>query len=284
MVRSPTQERYESDEDGYLREIVGPWAKDKHTRLAHYVGISRAVRKRFVGSGKAGATFIDLYAGPGRARIRDETEVIDGSSLVAWREAVDGGAPFTQVHVADADPLCREAVEARLRSANAPVFAETGPATETIDRVIERLNRYALHFAFLDPYNLEDLPFDIIRKLARFERMDILIHVSIQDLQRNLRRYAASKNSALDAFAPGWRAQVDAPHTGTDRLVRAKFLEHWRKLLKAEGMTTTETAVLVAGRRNQPLYLLAFAARHGQALEFWEKVRDVAGEQQLKLL
>ena len=168
MARTPTQEPYEPDEDGFLREIVGPWVKDKHTHLAHYVGISRAVRRKFLGSGNAGATFIDLYAGPGRARIRDETEVIHGSPLVAWHEAVDGEAAFTQVHVADADSRCKEAVEARLKRVNAPVLAETGPAIETLDRVIEKLDPFALHFAFLDPYNLEDLPFEIIRKLARF--------------------------------------------------------------------------------------------------------------------
>lgn len=284
MAKSPAQERYEYDEDGFLREIVGPWVKDKHTRLAHYVGISGAVRKKFIGSGKAGTTFIDLYAGPGRARIRDNTEVIDGSPLVAWREALDGGAPFTQVHVADADSRCKEAVEARLKQVNAPVSAESGPAIETVNRVLEKLNPYALHFAFLDPYNLEDLPFEIIHKLAGLKRMDILIHVSIQDLQRNLRRYAARKNSALDAFAPGWRTQVDASRTGTDSLVRAKYLEHWRNLLKAENMKTTEMAELIVGTKRQRLYLLAFAARHKRPLEFWEKIRNVGGEQQLKLL
>ena len=55
----------------------------------------------------------------------------------------------------------------RLRKVDAPVFAEPGPATETVDRVLSKLDPYALHFAFLDPYNLGGLPFDIIRKLAR---------------------------------------------------------------------------------------------------------------------
>ncbi len=281
MARTPTQEPYEPDEDGHLREIVGPWVKDKHTRLAHYVGISRAVRKKFIGGDNAGATFIDLYAGPGRARIRDEKEIIHGSPLVAWHEAVDCGVAFTQVHVADADSRCKEAVEARLKRVNAPVFAETGPANETVDRVIAKLNPYALHFAFLDPYNLADLPFEIIRKLAGLKRMDILIHVSIQDLQRNLRRYIASDNSPLDSFAPGWRSEVDTKRSAG--LVRAKIFEHWRKLLEAESMTTTETAELVVGGRNQPLYLLAFAARHERAVEFWQKVRNVRGDQQLQL-
>lgn len=282
MARDSRSQSYESDEDGYPREIVGPWVQDKHVRLSRYVGISRAVRAKFTGRGKAGATFIDLYSGPGRVRIRGEKQAIHGSPLVAWQEAVDGGAPYTQVHVADADPELSAAVEARLKNANAPVFAETGPAVKTVDRVIGKLNPHALHFAFLDPYNLGNLPFEIIRKLAALKRIDILIHVSIQDLQRNLDRYIKNENSPLDSFAPGWRDKVDVKRT--PRMIRAKILEHWRSLLAAESMVTTETAELIVGTRNQRLYWLAFAARHKRPLEFWEKIRDIGGGRQPALL
>ena len=282
MAEASGLQAYELDEDGYLREKVGPWVQDKHVRLARYVGISRSVRAKFIGRGKAGATFIDLYSGPGRVRVRDEVQAIDGSPLVAWHEAVDGGAPFTQIHVADADPQLSAAVEARLRKVGASAFAETGPAAETVNRVISKLDPYALHFAFLDPYNLGDLPFDIIRKLAGLKRMDILIHVSIQDLQRNLRRYIESENSPLDSFAPGWREHVDVSRA--PKLVRAKYLEYWRGLLMAETMATTETAELIVGTKKQRLYLLAFAARHELGLDFWDKVRNVDGNQQPLLL
>jgi three-Cys-motif partner protein len=281
-MSEPQTEHYECDEDGHVREVVGPWVKDKHNRLAKYVGISRSVRKMFVGTGKAGATFIDLFSGPGRVRIRDEGHGTPGSPLVAWHEAVDGGAAFTQVHVADAEEKLLDAVKARLTAMRAPVFTETGPATETVDRVIAKLNPYALHFAFLDPYNLKALPFEIIRKLSKLKRMDILIHVSIQDLQRNLQRYIEANNSALDIFAPGWRSHVDTSRS--PELVRARYLEYWRNLLKAEGMSTTETAELITGGRKQRLYLLAFAARHERALEFWEKVRNVDRNRQPSLL
>jgi three-Cys-motif partner protein len=282
MAEASGLQGYELDEDGYLREKVGPWVQDKHVRLARYVGISRSVRAKFIGSGKAGATFIDLYSGPGRVRVRNEAEPTDGSSLLAWHEAVNGRSPFTQIHVADANPRLTEAVEARLRKVGAPVFAETGPAIQTVDRVISKLDPNALHFAFLDPYNLRELPFEIIRKLAQLERMDVLIHVSIQDLQRNLQRYIESENSPLDSFAPGWREHVDVSRS--HKLIRPKYLEYWRGLLMAESMDTTETAELIVGTKRQRLYLLAFAARHELASDFWDKVRDVDGNQQPLLL
>lgn len=275
-------ERYEPDEDGFPREIVGPWVREKHARLERYVGISSAVRKKFIGPGNAGATFIDLFCGPGRARIKDETQVIHGSPIAAWEEAIKWKSAFTQIHIADAEEFLLEAAETRLRRIDAPVQSELGLASETVSRIIRKLSQYGLHFAFLDPYKLGALPFGIIRKLATIERMDILVHISGQDLQRNLDRYIAQEDSPLDKFAPGWRTYVDAKRP--QPVVRAEILKHWRRLLSAEGMTTAETFEKVKGSNNQPLYWLAFAARHPLALEFWDKIRDVSPGGQLSLL
>jgi hypothetical protein len=41
----------------------------------------------------------------------------------------------------------------------------------------------------------------LIRQLAGLNRIDMLIHVSVHDLQRNLRRYANREDSPLDRFA-----------------------------------------------------------------------------------
>ena len=280
MAQTDDPEKYEQDQDSYVREIVGSWVKDKHARLEKYVGISRSVRKGFVGASKAGATYIDLFSGPGRVRIRDRVDSSDGSPLIAWNQSVEGGFAFTQVHVADADPNISLAANERLKLANAPVRSDTGPATETVDRVIKNLHPSALHFAFLDPYNLKSLPFEVIKKLAGLKRMDILIHVSIQDLQRNLQRYIDAENhdSPLDTFAPGWRAHVEVNRS--HKVIRTNYLEYWKGLLKSEDMTTAETFELVSGPSNQSLYLLAFAARHERALEFWEKIRDLDGNKQ----
>jgi three-Cys-motif partner protein len=272
-------DKYEPDDDGLPREIVGPWVREKHARLERYVSISRGPRRKFIGAGKAGATFIDLYSGPGRARIDDTQTVIDGSPLVAWRTSDETGSAFTAVHIADAEPVLVDACHRRLEKAKAPVSSEAGLATATVDRVISRLNPYGLHFAFLDPYNLAAIPFEVIRKLAAIKRMDILVHVSVQDLQRNLPNYMRQKQSPLDDFAPGWREQID--DTQDQHLIRAKVLAHWRRLLADQGMTTAEAAELVTGPKNQRLYWLAFAARHSRALYFWEQIRELGGQRSL---
>jgi three-Cys-motif partner protein len=285
VARAPAQldpDKYEQDEDGRPREIVGEWARDKHARLAKYLDISRAVRARFVGKGNAGASYIELFSGPGRVRLKDTGEVRHGSPLVAWTEASRSQTAFTQVHIADADGRLVEAAATRLRTAGAPVYEEVGTAIETVERIAGKLNKYALHVAFLDPYNLGALPFEVIRRLSSLQRMDILIHVSVQDLNRNLLRYLKRAQSPLDTFAPGWRDHIEGQRSIT--YIRGKLFEYWRSLLRTIDMSTAEAAELVVGEKNQPLYWLAFAARHKLALEFWERIRHLEVKRQGDLL
>src|SRR5664279_6425586 len=102
-----------TDDDGLPLDEVGPWAKEKHERLRKYVDISRAARRKFT-QGSGGATYIDLYCGAGRAVIRETAEKIDGSPLVAFKCARDGGVPFSEIHIADAAEEKCHAARARI--------------------------------------------------------------------------------------------------------------------------------------------------------------------------
>jgi three-Cys-motif partner protein len=259
-------------DDGLPTDDVGPWVKEKHERLRQYVDITRAVRRRFV-EGTGGATYIDLYCGSGRARIRDSSEVIDGSPLVALKAARDGGAPFSHIFIADAsEALCR-AAEERIARVGAVPTAEIGVAEETARSIVRQLNPYGLHFAFLDPFNLQDLPFSVIETLARLKRVDMLIHISAQDLQRNLRSYTRPGDDRLDRFAPGWRNSVDTRRP--QPVVRAALLEYWARKIEAIGLPPARHAELISGTsKNQRLYWLVLASRHDLARQLWDKIRS----------
>jgi three-Cys-motif partner protein len=124
--------------------------------------------------GSGGATYIDLYCGAGRAIIRDTQEKIDGSPLVAFKSARDGSVPFSEIHIADSsEESCRAAAQ-RLANAGGSAKVEIGNADATVVRIARRLNPHGLHFAFLDPYNLEALPFSVIEALAKFRHIDVL--------------------------------------------------------------------------------------------------------------
>jgi three-Cys-motif partner protein len=274
------------DDDGLPLDEVGPWAKEKHERLRRYVDISRQVRRKFLPGGdtsfKGGATYIDLYCGSGRAIIRDSGERIDGSPLVAFKCARDRGVPFSQIYIADdSEERCRAAAQ-RIANASGTATPEVGPAEETVIRISQKLNRYGLHFAFLDPYNLNDLPFSVIETLGSFRHIDMLIHLSVLDLQRNLDAYSARSNGPLDRFAPGWRNAVDLNQS--QQAVRAAYIAYWASKFDPLGLSPARHAELVLGpERNQRLYWLVFASKEGLANEFWDKIRNLSGQGEFDL-
>lgn len=265
-------------EDGLPLSCVGSWAEDKHARVRKYVDISHATRRQYI-EGPGGATYIDLFCGPGRARIRQTTRIIDGSTLVAAREAIANKAAFTEVHIADANEAFVSAAKLRLQSLGVATKSYIGTAEKTVNQIAASLGPYGLHFAFLDPYDLKGLAFPVIARLAELKRMDMLIHVSIQDLQRNLRRYIESTQSPLGSFAPGWRQAVDPMNL--DGNVRNQILVYWLRLIRGENMQPSQGVELVTGPNNQHLYWLIFVARHKLALRFWEEIRNVGNQTSL---
>lgn len=254
-------------DDGLPVEEVGSWAKEKHELLCKYVDISRGVRAKWLGPGKAGATYIDLFCGPGRAQVRKTGEFIDGSCVAAWKKSVAGNAPFSKVYIGDADPERLRYAAERLRRLDAPVVEVLGKASESVAAIAPKLNAYSLHFAFLDPYNLGAFDFSVIEALAKFKFIDMLVHVSKMDLQRNLGLNVAAERSAFDQFAPGWRSAVNLNQGQS--AVRREVFDYWRRLVSETGVPPSTDMKLITGSKNQPLYWLLLAAKHDLAHKFW---------------
>jgi len=276
-------------DDEFPISEVGEWAKEKHERLRKFVNISRYARQKYVDPAKSklqggavgGATYIDLFSGPGRSRIRESGEIIDGSPVVAFRASVESGARFTEVHLGDLNPEFCKAACARVKAIGGNSFAYAGRATDTVSEVTASLRPEGLHFALLDPFNLEGLSFEVVRALSSMKHIDLLLHLSLQDLQRNLDRYVASEQSPLDVFAPGWRQHTD-PKQG-QRGFRAALLTYWQSLVRRLGFQHQRAGELVTGTGGQRLYWLIFLSRHSIANDFWDKIRNVGGQGELTL-
>jgi three-Cys-motif partner protein len=256
---------------------VGRWTLEKHERLVRYIDITRRVRTRFV---RTESSYIELFCGPGRSVIEEDGEVIEGSPVRAMRAAQASGAPYTDFHLADFDADSVAAACKRLPRGSERVHPYDGEAERTVDEITAKLNPHGLHFAFLDPYKLDPLPFTVLERLARFKRMDMLIHVSIHDFQRNLRLYMAENVGPLDRFAPGWRNVVDQRET--DQKVRVAIFQHWLGLIKDLDIAPSDGVAHVVGSKNQPLYWLVLVARHEKAHEFWDKIRNVGSQREFK--
>jgi three-Cys-motif partner protein len=268
------------DDDGLPLDEVGAWAKEKHERLRKYVDISRGPRRKWV-QGRGGATLIDLYCGTGRAIIRDTREKIDGSPLVAFKSARDGGVPFSEIHIADASEEKCRAAEQRIVKAGGSAIVEFGNAEDTVVRIASKLNPYGLHFSFLDPYNLEDLPFSVIEALAKFKHIDILVHVSAHDLQRNLDAYSKDADGPLDLFAPGWRTAVNLKQS--QPATRAAYIAYWTSKMEVLGFPPARYELVSGTTKNQRLYWLVLVSHHKLAKDFWDKIRIVSGQGELCL-
>jgi three-Cys-motif partner protein len=259
------------DDDGLPLDEVGPWAKEKHERLHKYVDISRAVRRKFLQISHC-ATYIDLFCGSGRALVRETDEKIDGSPLVAFKSARGGGAPFSEIHLADLEEEKVTAAAKRIADAGGKATTYVGKAEDIAIRLVERL----------DPYNLEALSFSIIEALGRLRHIDMLIHVSAQDLQRNLNAYTKPDDNRLERFAPGWRQHVGLDQS--QQRIRAVLLSYWAGTFETLGLSPAERVELVSGQeRNQRLYWLVLVSREKLARDFWEKIRTVSGQRELPL-
>jgi three-Cys-motif partner protein len=255
-------------DDGLPADAVGAWSNDKHDRLRRYLDISRAARRRFLTGSSKTATFVDLFCGPGRARVRGTGEWIDGSAVAAWKISREGAAPFSGVYVADIDPVRRAACVERLRRLDAPVHELAGSAVEAATEFVKAVSRYGLHFAFLDPYNLGELDFRIIRALASLKRVDMLVHVSVMDLQRNLGANLDPDVMAFDQFAPGWRENIDLKRGRFE--IRRQVVEYWRKLVSELGKHPSDEMELITGEGGQRLYWLLLVVEHALAHKFWQ--------------
>ncbi len=259
-------------DDGLPAEEVGVWAKDKHDRLRRYLDISRGARRNFLEGRSRSATYVDLFSGTGRGRVRDTEEWIDGSAVVAWNISREGGAPFSDIYIADKNAACRQTAAERLRRLGAPVRELTGSAVDAARELLRYINPYGLHFAFLDPYSLGALDFEIIRSLATLRRIDMLVHISKMDHQRNLRINLAADASALDRFVPGWRQRIDTDRS--ESVIRGQIVEYWQELVERTGKRPSTDWDLITGLQGQHLYWLLLVADSDLAHRFWKAATD----------
>jgi three-Cys-motif partner protein len=231
-----------------------------------------AIAPRWHPRGTGGAAYIELFSGPGRSYVEGLDNFIDGSPVVAYKTAQRSRTRFSELHFNDLDQENVDALRQRFAKLGGSPNYYTEKAGTAVDRIVRGLNPKGLHFAFLDPYNLENLPFSIISRLAKLPRMDMLIHVSIFDLQRNLRRYLKD-GRVLDAFMPGWREHVDGKRN--DQAVRTDLLHYWLGLIRGLGTTPAEGIELVSATGGQRLYWLVLVSAHELGRRLWNDISNV---------
>ena len=258
-------------ERGPRDDGVGRWVPDeKHTLLAKLLGGTKGARAKW-----SERVLIDPFCGPGRIQVKGESDTRDGGAVVAWRQSVANKTPFTKVLVGDLNAERAQACKQRLEALGAPVQGFVGPAADTSKEMARLVSPQALAFAYVDPYNLEFLSFDIIKVLGALKHIDFVVHFSTMDLQRNVDMELDDARARFDEAAPGWRTRLNVKAMSKIEL-RQKFFEYWMSLITELGFTFSREKPLVRGDRNEPLYRLVSFSRHALPNNIWDDVAKSA--------
>lgn len=246
---------------------AGVWTIEKHQVLHDYVTASHGARRHFEGN----TSYIDLFSGPARTWLKEAGPIVNGSPLVAYEAAEKSGDPFGKFFLADINEEHLLAASKRLAARGVVPQMFVGPAEETVHKVCAVLNPRGLHFAFLDPYNLTQLPFSVLRALSKFQHMDMLVHVSVMHWKRELPKWIVNNAPCvLDTFMPGWREKVDVNRP--QNVIRVQLFDYWCELIRGLNMVPSENVRAIDNSKEVDIYWLVLVSRHKLADKLWGSV------------
>lgn len=251
-------------DDGHPIQCVGAWVDEKHTYVRRYVDATRAARAAFLGPGKGGAAFVDLFAGPGRARVRETGHFVKGSPFIALDHQE---APFSRLILCDLAAINVAALRTRTKSYEDRVCVVEGDCNLVIDDIVRLVPPYGLNIALVDPYALSQLSFATLRKLVQLSRMDLVIHFPTGDIKRNFHQNAEH----LDRFlgTPSWRSSVKSASQAH------KLIDVLRAQLVTLGYTGEPVRdIAVDNRKHTVMYHLVFASKNRLGDKIWKSVTN----------
>lgn len=236
---------------------VGTWVvRIKHTKLCQYIDSAYGAARKWPG----GWVYIDLFCGPGRIRMVGESNTRPGGAVAAWRQSQISGTPFSKVLIGDLNEKKLADCERRLQLVGAPVKAFNLAAVDSVKAMVREVPRGALCLAYVDPYKIGALAFDIFRILAEHD-VDIVVNFFTSDLRRNV-------DTARDELNPGWRMRL-AGQMNKSSLAAAWF-EDWQQQVKGLGFRMAKSMQTVENSKNSELYRLVFFAKNDFPLGLWE--------------
>lgn len=278
IVREPAT--IYSTDDGLYTPEIGSWGLQKYNLVGIYdelfsTGMKRRWDKRL---------YIDLFAGAGKARLKDSGKVVHASPLLA----LSVPDPFDRYIFCESDPKGMEALQERVRKLfpDGDVHFVFGDCNERIDEIVAKIPKYSktskvLSFCFVDPFSL-NIHFETIKKLAGFI-MDFLILLMLMDPMRNQDRYMDTNSDRIDRFLglSDWRERWQRAQS-TNVSFRSFLAKEFAQQMISLGYRKESLTTMVEVRsddKNLPLYYLTFFSKHELGYKFWEEVRKYSTDQ-----
>jgi three-Cys-motif partner protein len=138
------------EDDGLLTPEIGAWGEDKYRHVQLYASLFiKSIRSKW-----DALVYLDLFAGPGRSRIRGTTKIVNSSPLLIL------GLPetFDRYIFCEGKAANAQALEKRCHRdfPGRKVTVIPGDANISVNKIIEKMpqpgrNNRVLGFCFLDP-------------------------------------------------------------------------------------------------------------------------------------
>ena len=262
--------------DGLHTPSVGEWAYKKYLRVWMYDQIvSRGMKNKW-----GERVYVDLFAGAGRALLRDSGRTVPSSALLA----LEVNDPFDRYIFCEADPVRMQALQQRVRAAapGADVHFVAGDSNAVVDQVIPLVPERSLTFCFVDPYGV-NIKLETIRRLSAGRNMDFLILLALQmDANRNRALYSSEASSKLDDFLgnTAWRKDwEEASRKGGDfrRFLADQYVRAMTRI--GYSATSIEDMYEMRTESNLSIYYLAFFSKNERGYHFWREALKYSDEQ-----
>ena len=281
-----------AEADGLPVRPSGAWAIKKLDYLQRYMDafITSMRNKPW-----RAINYVDLFAGPGKCRIRHSSEICLGSPLIALKAKY----PFSNYYLVDLEPENIVALRERcsVSKQTDKVHYYTGDSNEKVCEIAEHIAGLdqkflpgkwsSLNMAFLDPTGI-DLHWKTVERLAQIRKMDLVIHYSQMGLNRLMPVVVDSPDeNKVDLFFGGQEWREIYRECQSRKGLHRQLIDYYKSKLCDLGYVDIrgiEPEPLMRNKkRKAPLYRLIFAGKHKLAHDFWKKItsRDVYGQQKL---
>jgi three-Cys-motif partner protein len=254
--------------DGLPARETGAWVHQKNTHIEKYLAaFTKSVSKKWDGR----LAYVELFSGPGRSLIRDTSEEVDGSPILALK---CNFARYIFVDVPDVLVILRS------RLANHPKLAQIsfveGNCNSVIDEVFIELPRDHLTLGFVDPTGLQ-IHFNTIRRLVHQRKIDLLMTLQFgMGVKMNLPQYLKTKEGgALSSFLGNSDWRQDAKESGTVFQLGRRILERYLSQLRGLGYLEVRDIEIIRNNKNMVLYFMVMASRHPLGEHLWREVTKI---------
>ncbi len=266
-------------DDGLITPPVGSWAEEKYQLVKCYATIFATAMK----SKWDCLVYIDLFAGAGRARIRESHKIVPASPLVV----LEIPNPFSKYIFCELEVEKLSALEARVLSSypHADVTFIEGDCNERVGEILSvipkpRRDFTVLTFCFADPYNLNSLHFSTLERLSRDRFIDFLVLLpSGMDANRNVHEYTPPDSRMIANFTGSehWRDQWTSRGSFGD-FVADQFGSSMSHIgYRYEGLASLH--LVRSTEKRLPLYHLGVFSKNPLGAKFWRECRKATDPQ-----